>query len=149
MNKAAIGEEKNPASQSTSLKHNMFIIWKPEYNIGIPIIDEHHRGIVSTINSLYFAMQNNYVKNLLNPIHDMMKDYTRIHFEIEEMILENAGSPHAQSHHGLHLELSSQLSRTGKNSLLDSDPYPFMDFMKQWWINHICCEDLILKKLLD
>ena len=145
MNKTMVGEEKKSGIQSSMLKHNVFIVWKPEYNIGIPIIDEHHRGIVSTINTLYFAMQNNYFKDVLAPINDMMYDYTRIHFQIEETFLDQIDAHEANRHRDLHHELSSQLNRMGRNSVLDKDPYPFMDFLKQWWINHICYEDLVFK----
>jgi hemerythrin len=31
---------------------------------------------------------------------------------------------------------------------LDKDPYPFMDFLKNWWIDHICNEDLIFRDYL-
>ena len=127
------------------MDHNIFIIWKPGYDLGIPIIDEHHRGIVSTINSLYFVMQNNYAKDMLNPIIDMMYDYTHIHFRIEESFLEMTNFPSAKKHHQMHVGLSSRLNETGRQSMLDKDPYQFMDFLKQWWINHICIEDLIFR----
>jgi hemerythrin len=130
------------------LEHNIFIVWNSEYNLGIPIIDEQHRGIVSTINSLHFGMQNNYGKNILSPIIEMMYDYTRIHFQIEESFLEKIDFPNAKRHHELHRDLSSKLVATGNSSLLDKDPYQFMDFLKGWWINHICNEDLIYKNYI-
>ena len=141
------GKEKKKVRQ-TSFEHNIFIVWKPEYNLGIPIIDEHHRGIVSTINSLHFGMQNNYVKDMLTPIIEMMYDYTRIHFQIEESFLELIDFPNAKIHQGLHRDLSLRLSTTGRHSLLDKDPSLFMDFLKNWWIQHICGEDLIFRNYL-
>ncbi|MCL2121773.1 MAG: hemerythrin family protein [Clostridiales bacterium] len=128
--------------------HNIFIVWNPEYNLGIPIIDEHHRGIVTTINSLYFAMQNNYMKETLVPIIDMMKDYTQIHFRIEESFLEQLGHEKTEKHIKLHQALSAQLANKGRESMLGKDPYPFMEFLKQWWIHHICSEDLIYREYL-
>jgi hemerythrin len=131
--------------EKSMLEHNVFIVWSPEYNLGIPIIDEQHRGIVSTINSLHFGLQNNYGKNMLSPIVDMMHDYTRIHFQIEESFLEKIDFPNAKMHHKLHLDLSARLDDAGRLSILDKDPYEFLDFLKNWWINHICSEDLIYR----
>ncbi|MDR0517393.1 MAG: hemerythrin family protein [Fibromonadaceae bacterium] len=131
--------------EKSMLEHNVFIVWSPEYNLGIPIIDEQHRGIVSTINSLHFGMQNNYGKNILSPIIEMMHDYTRIHFQIEESFLEKIDFPNAKKHHELHRDLSYKLTSAGRSSLLDKDPYKFMDFLKSWWINHICNEDFIYR----
>jgi hemerythrin-like metal-binding protein len=130
------------------MKHDVFIVWKNEYNLGIPIIDEHHRGIVSTINSLHFGMVNNYVEEMLNPIINMMYDYTRIHFNIEEAFLEQIDFPTAKAHHELHLELTSKLNVEGRRSSWGKDPYEFLDFLKKWWIDHICGEDLLFRNYL-
>ena len=148
MKDTVLDEEKKNEHHLNLLDHNVFIVWKPEYNLGIPIIDEQHRGIVTTINSLYFWMHNNYIKNLLPPIIDMMYDYTQIHFQIEENFLEMIDFPNAQKHHKLHHELSFELKSVGRKSMLDKNPYRFMDFLKEWWINHICCEDLIFRDYL-
>ena len=122
--------------------HNIFVIWKPEYDLGIPIIDEQHRGIVSIINSLHFEMRHGYTKDILTSIIDMMNDYTHIHFRLEEGFLERISFPDAKSHHDLHRDLSSRLSDAGRKSIVEGDPLRFMDFLKGWWINHICSEDL-------
>ena len=127
------------------LEQNVFIVWKPEYILGIPIIDEQHRGIVTMINTLHFGMQNNYIENVLNPIIDMMYDYTHIHFRIEEDLLEKIGYPNIERHRILHNELSVRLTDMSRSTMLGKDPYQFMDFLKQWWLNHICIEDLIYK----
>ena len=137
----AVSDEKKHETNRLLLEHNVFIVWKPEFNLGIPILDEHHRGIVSIINSLHFAMQNNYVQDMLSPIVEMMHDYTRIHFQIEEIFHGMTDYPNAKKHHELHLELSTKLKKLGRDSLLNRDSHHLMDFLKQWWINHIRIED--------
>lgn len=127
----------------------LLIEWKPEYNLGIPIIDEQHRGIVTTINSFYFGMQNNHGANLLRPVIGMIKEYTRIHFEIEEDFLRKYKYPGLERHHELHYDLIQELTKVGKESLLSQDPDKFMKFLRKWWIDHICEEDrLFLDYLL-
>ena len=123
------------------LEHNMFVVWKPEYNLGIPIIDEQHRGIVSSINSLYFGMQNKHGESMLAPIIGMVREYTRIHFDIEEDYQRKCEYPMAGHHRELHNELTKTLSAIGKDSISHRDPYEFMDFLKKWWVNHICHKD--------
>ena len=148
MDKLIIGEEEKSRKSIAVVEHNVFIVWKPEYNLGIQIIDEQHRGIVSTINSLHFGMQNDYVEEMLTPIIDMMYDYTHIHFQIEEDFLKTIDFPNAKRHHELHRVLTSKLTNRGWLSVLNHDPYEFMDFLKDWWINHICCEDLIFRNFI-
>jgi len=141
-----MADEKNKSEfHRAMLQHNVLIVWNSKYDLGIPIIDEQHRGIVSTINSLHFGMQNNYGKSMLSPIVDTMQDYTRIHFQIEESFLEKIDFPNANKHRELHHELSLQLANAGRNSMLDKDPYQFLVFLKNWWLNHICNEDLIYR----
>jgi len=130
------------------MRHNVFIVWKDEYNLGIPIIDEQHRGIVSTINSLHFGMVNNYVDEMLSPIIGMMYDYTHIHFKIEEAFLQQIDFPTAKRHHELHLELTSKLTVEARKSAWDKDPRQFLEFLKKWWIDHICGEDLLFRDYL-
>jgi hemerythrin len=121
--------------------HNVFIIWKPEYNLGIPIVDDQHRGIVSIINSLFYGMQNRHGEDLLIPVYGMIKEYTRIHFEIEENFLEKCSYPELGKHKEFHQELIDRLNKIGKESLRQHDPNEFFGFLKEWWINHICNED--------
>ena len=127
---------------------SVFITWKPDYNLGIPVIDEQHRGIVSIINSLYYGMRNNYIQSMLAPIINMLHDYTHIHFQVEEDLLKGNGFPELESHHALHQELISKLAEVGRDSMLDKDPYRLMDFLKSWWINHICEKDMAYRDYL-
>jgi len=142
MNNNIHNEGNQHEAHLVMMKHNVFINWKSEYNLGIPIIDEQHRGIVSIINSLHFGMQNNFIEEMLTPIIDMMYDYTHIHFQVEETFLQRISFPNAKTHHALHIDLSSKLNDIGRRSMLDKDPYQVMNLLKDWWISHICSEDL-------
>ena len=128
--------------------HTVFIVWKPEYNLGIPVIDEQHRGIVTTINSLYYALQHQLGENLLKPVIGMVNEYTRLHFAIEEDFQAKCGFPGAERHHGWHLELLNKLSRVGRKSQWDHDPHSFLEFLKEWWIVHICEQDRVFRDYL-
>ena len=138
-----ISDEKNKNNPTTIADHNVLIIWQPEYNLGIPIVDEQHRGIVSIINSLYYGIQNKHCnrENVLMPVINMIFDYTRIHFSTEESFLEMLNFPYVKQHHELHCELIDTLSKVSKKSLLDDEPYQFIEFLKKWFIDHICDKD--------
>ncbi|MDR2953110.1 MAG: hemerythrin family protein [Treponema sp.] len=123
--------------------HNLFIVWQPSYNLGIPIIDEQHRGIVSTINSLCFAIQHRHGNDILRPTIGVVKEYTRIHFENEEDFLQKCGYPDIKEHQELHKELTDTLSRIGPKSIMDKDPQEFLAFLTNWWIDHICQKDQV------
>jgi hemerythrin len=121
--------------------HNVLIVWKPEYDLGIPIIDEQHRGIVTIINSLFYSMQNKHGEDMLMPVYGMINDYTHIHFKTEEDFLEKCDYPALKEHKEFHRELIDKLNKVGKDSLRQRDPKEFFAFLKEWWINHICNKD--------
>jgi hemerythrin len=127
------------------IDYNIFIVWKPEYNLGIPIIDEQHRGIVSTINSLHYALQHNLEGNMLRPIINTVKEYTHIHFSIEEELLKKDGFLDFEYHCSLHRELMDSLDLIGDLSLEEHDSHKFMGFLKLWWIEHICEKDRVFR----
>ena len=141
MKKNMPGGENVKAIPNNMLQHNILIVWKPEYELGIPVVDEQHRGIVSTINSLFFGMQHKHGESMLTPIANMVLDYTRIHFEIEEEFIDKCGFPGIDRHHLLHKELIDELQQSGKKSILNKDSFQFMDFLKKWWVDHICDKD--------
>jgi hemerythrin len=139
---------ENEAWQSL-LSHNILIVWQPSYNLGVPIVDEQHRGIVSTINSLCFAIQNKRGNEMLRPVIGMVNEYTRFHFEIEEDFLKKCGYPDLEKHRTLHKELIEALARAGQESIWNKDPQKFLAFLKEWWINHICKEDRVFTQYLS
>jgi len=129
-------------------EHNLFIVWKPEYDLGIPIIDEQHRGIVTTINSLFHAMQNKHGEKVLKSVVNMVTEYTHIHFDVEEDFLRKFGFTDFEKHHEWHNELRSTLSSVENKSLWEHNPQKFLEFLKDWWIDHICKKDRIFRDFL-
>jgi hemerythrin-like metal-binding domain len=121
--------------------NNLLIVWNPSDNLGIPIIDEQHRGIVATINSLHYLHRTKRTREMLNAIINMIREYTRIHFLTEETILAETGYPHLNAHRELHARLISKTFIVGNDSLLMNDPVKFLDFLKDWWHNHIHGQD--------
>ena len=138
-------KEKKGGTPSTLLEHNVFIVWNPEYDLGIPILDEQHRGIVTIINSLHYGTQRSYIKNILSPTIDMLRSYADIHFQTEEHFLKTIDYPGTANHCLLHQEYTSKLAGIERESSVDKDPHQLMRFLKKWWLGHICEEDMLFK----
>ena len=135
----------NNSERSAALVNNVFIVWKPEYDLGIPIIDEQHRGIVTIINSLYFGVQGGHIKNIFSPTIVMLRSYADIHFQTEEFYLDSIEYPGAADHRLLHQGYTSTLAGIERERSIDSEPPHLMDFLKKWWLGHICEEDMHFK----
>jgi len=128
--------------------HNLLIVWKPEYNLGIHIIDEQHRGIVAIINTLHFGMQHKRGIKLLKPVIEMVYDYSQTHFEMEEDFLKKCKYPDLDNHLALHRSLLQDQKKMAKESIGNNDEMKFMNFLKHWWISHICEKDMAFKNYL-
>ena len=120
---------------------NMYITWNKENELGIPIIDEQHRGAVATINSLFYFMQDERGLDALRPTLNVLDQYTIIHFETEEALLKQKGYPDLEAHVLLHKELIEKMGHVMREAIAQSDPKVVLTFLKQWWMDHINEED--------
>lgn len=113
---------------------NLYIQWKKEDEFGIPIIDEQHRAIVGTINSLFFFIQMGKGLTALRPTLNALDQYTKIHFDSEEALLKHIGYPDIDAHALLHQKLVKKMSNVMQDSISQSDPGIVMAFLKEWWM---------------
>lgn len=117
------------------------IVWKNINETGIPIIDEQHRGIVSTINSLFYFMRKQRGSYIIAPTIAMLEQYTKVHFLTEESLLELTGYPEMDEHKELHRALIDKMFSISLMSKKTDDPTELLDFLKSWWTGHINMND--------
>ncbi|MDR1050192.1 MAG: hemerythrin family protein [Deltaproteobacteria bacterium] len=127
------------------MKQNLLIVWNDINIVGIPIIDEQHRGIVSVINSLHFALNGPRAEDFLEPVTKMLRAYTIVHFDTETDILEAAEYPDLENHRRQHEKLVSDTDRYALSSLKNEDSRIMISFLKDWWTTHINKEDMLYK----
>lgn len=120
---------------------NLLIVWNETNNLGIPIIDEQHRGIVTAINSLHFAIRVKRSEAPLIHIVNIIREYSRLHFSTEEMILEHSGYPGLAAHRELHAYLTLKSLAVSTDSIILNDPVKYLKFLEEWWLTHINKQD--------
>ena len=135
----------------TEVSEMLYIVWNESNNLGIPIIDEQHRGIVTIINSLHHCILEGRGKSAMKPVLAMLEQYTVIHFDNEERLMEEAGYPELDAHAALHRDLSV---KTKGFLSQQQDPQEILKFLREWWLGHINSEDrkyasLVRKKMYD
>ena len=131
----------------------LYIIWSEQNTLGIPIIDEQHRGIVSTINSLYYLSKTTVdAKQFLEPILITLEQYTKIHFQTENQLMKEAEYPDLDKHLLLHGDLYKKTMQFSVETNKNLDLIEVLRFLKGWWLDHIIIEDKkyvpFLKKLM-
>lgn len=120
---------------------DIYIVWNKDNEIGIPIIDEQHRVAVGTINSLFYFMQMKRGVAALRPTLNVLEQYTKIHFETEEELMKLHGFRDLDAHLLLHRDLQSQTHEVLHEALANNDPTIVLNFLKDWWLDHINKQD--------
>lgn len=120
---------------------NLYIVWEDKFNLGVKIIDEQHRAIVSTINTYHYFVMQGKAEIALQPTLVTLGQYAKTHFMTEESILEDVAYPDLESHKTLHAQLLKSMLDIAKEASLDKDYDIVLTFLRNWWLDHIGHED--------
>lgn len=135
------------------IKSSLYIVWGDANELGIPIIDEQHRGIISTINSLHYFVQAGHGQEVLKPTMIMLEQYTRVHFNTDVALLAEADYPAMEEHIGLHNRLVEKTRTLAIDVNKSEDSEIVLTFLKEWRLDHIGSEDRkfapFLRKLVE
>lgn len=122
--------------------NNLYIKWEVGYNIGIPIIDEQHRAIVSTINTYHYFYSRGKEETVLKPTLITLNQYTKTHFITEESIIEQTDYPDVLNHKTLHSDLITRMRMIVIEAVQENNAPNVLHFLKSWWLSHIRIEDV-------
>ena len=119
-----------------------FVEWHDTYSVGIPAIDEQHKQVLKILNSVFASVKNrNDSKALLNNLKKLWI-FTLTHFSYEETLLEVVEYPRLDEHRRNHSRMKSQTSLyIADLEARQPDEIVILNFIKDWWINHINRED--------
>ena len=124
------------------------VIWKKEYELGVPQIDEQHKRLVEIAGKLYDALNGDAekYKASFGGILKEFENYTVCHFSAEEALIEKEGYPSLSSHKLAHqnfiMELSNQRRKLSKESADPiADGFRFYDYVLSWLLTHIARAD--------
>lgn len=76
----------------------MSFIWKKEYELGIPEIDDQHRLLFRRIDNLSLALYDNKGRDELHSLIKYLREYIEVHFSFEENLFGPTGYPDAVAH---------------------------------------------------
>lgn len=119
----------------------MSIVWSPELNTGIDVIDQQHMRIVDFINDLE-AAQVLGDKNKIKAVIDDCVNYTLSHFAFEESLQEEAGYQYCKPHKKVHELFARKVSEYQERINLGDDVAEELHAMlARWLVNHIKRDD--------
>jgi hemerythrin len=123
------------------------IIWKPEYEIGIELIDQQHQKLFEIGNRAYQLLKNDlYIDKYdeIIEIIDELKKYTVFHFRTEEEYLISKGYKGIFTHKVEHDDFIQKFEEIDFNRIENGQNQyilEILDFILNWIKDHILVTD--------
>lgn len=130
-------------------RRSNWLPWDGSLNIGIDIIDEHHRYLVDVTNDLHEAVVNERGSRKVGKLLRALEHYTVIHFQEEERMMRHYGYSHTERHISQHERFRGKITEFWND--LQVNPlalgHEAIFFLRDWLVNHIKKEDTQLHEL--
>jgi hemerythrin len=130
----------------------MYFEWKNSYELGIEEIDIQHRKLLKIGRKLSILIQTmdilaNYDE--IKQILDELKDYTLVHFSLEEHFMMDNGYHDLASHTMEHEFLRKKLMKIDNLGQPNHDTIVnLVSFVSDWIAKHILISDMKIKNYM-
>ncbi len=126
------------------------LIWKEEYSVGVPLLDQQHQGLIELINLLSDEKAK---PGLIGQVFQELEAYTKDHFSAEEKMLKASDYGALKAHKKEHRAFEQWLSAVRQTySVGVTSPTILAEtvnaFLRDWLINHILSSDMAYKETL-
>ncbi len=120
------------------------INWNDSYSVGNKEMDEQHKKLIDIINKLFKSFKEGNAQEILNDILQEMIDYANFHLNSEEKLLFKYNYPQKEEHEAMHKSFREKIEELKKSLKSESKDahYEVIDYLKNWWTNHILVEDM-------
>lgn len=122
---------------------NTMFHWIPDYAVGIPLIDDEHKGLFALAEEMHQAMLDGKGKDILESLLDNLVAYTGYHFAHEEQLMERTHYPRTAIHRRQHERLRSQTLVKRRRAAAGEATMTIevMQFIMAWLKNHTMDSD--------
>ncbi len=117
----------------------LFMPWGEHLEVGIAEIDEQHRWLVDTTNSLHALLSTGDAQAAeLGVILEQLMDYTMNHFIVEEEIFDRLGYPESDAHKAQHnIFCEKVMDLLTRHDMGETVGVEALNLLKSWLTNHI------------
>ena len=125
--------------------------WSDQYLIGNLTIDTEHKELFRLINTFHDHWLENRDRREILQVLNQLVNYTQMHFQHEEAIMQKAEYPKLDEHQQIHEAMvdtifALQQSFEEKNNHLEIDT---MKFVRSWMLEHILENDYLFRDFLS
>ena len=125
----------------------MKLEWKEEYSVKVKELDEQHKKLFGFLNAMDELIKNNGPKDEALKLLDGLNDYADYHFKTEEKYFDQfdyaESDKHKKSHNIYKIKIGEFREKIEKvdNIAMTGFLFEVLDFLEDWWVNHILDED--------
>ena len=134
----------------SNLEEFVSLQWREQLTVGNDLIDNDHKHLIAIINQAEDTLATRNLSSL-KIVLNSLADYSKFHFAREELVAAAAGFPGVaqlhESHEGLMKKLTEVSQELGAE-LSDAPAQHLVQFLRDWLINHVIKEDLLMKPFL-
>ena len=125
------------------------IIWRNQMSVGVPAIDEDHKGLFLLVNKLELCQSWEYAENIAKKLYA----YTQSHFKREEKIQEQFNFPLFNEQRDEHRKIINDLSSVIKTHFLYKSPSTAVNdvianlipLLRDWLLGHVLVHDMKMR----
>ncbi len=127
-----------------SVDRPLYIVWSEEFDTGISIIDEQHRGLVSLINTFFYHKgdADKDIDRFLVPTAEMFKSYAQLHFLTISRLMKETDYPEYDLETKRNEELMAIIQTVDMRCRARRDADGFLRFLKMYWTRVVCKKNL-------
>ncbi len=128
----------------------MSLQWREQLGVGNDLIDNDHKHLIAIINQAEDTLETKNMSSL-KIVLNSLADYSKFHFAREELVAAAAGFPQVTQLHESHESLMKKLmevSQELETELSEAPAQHLVQFLRDWLINHVIREDLMMKPFL-
>ena len=119
------------------------LVWNPEWDTGIALVDQQHRSLLEQVDALMTAIHDNDVDRRIPGLLAFLADYVEQHFRVEEERMEATEYAGLAGHRAIHDDMRRQVASLVERFVADSQAVneEVLEFLTDWLIKHINGED--------
>ena len=115
--------------------------WKAEFMIGIEAIDRQHRQIFEHLLAIENSIEKGDPWNVMSYLITQLGDCLKLHFAVEEALLEIIDYPESRDHCAAHARLCTAIVKLESSIRKSNSATDLVTFFEQWFIRHVLGDD--------
>lgn len=113
--------------------------WNDSYSVGITEMDNEHKKLFAIINELFDGLKAGKGRDILDGIFKELKEYTRVHFNDEEILMKRYDYPGLEEQKKQHVTFIDKIrveeNKSKGGAFLVS--IEILGFLRDWLTTHI------------